>query len=362
MGVQIPPSAPSDDPKEERWEYPSSCYFKIKNVMGSSMDENSPEVVTAIQATIKASALCQKIRKDLVGGESILKSDRSPVTIADYGSQAIICKLIRERFPHDTIIAEEDSKELRRPDHSKILEQVTHFVNVFVPTSSSKEVCSWIDFSSDSVTDRFWALDPIDGTKGFLRGDQYAIALTLIENGVVKLGLLACPNLYVDIKQPFGERGCIFVALKEKGSVQMDISGVTKRSLSVSKVKNPSEATITESVEPDHADHLFHQRLAQKLNISKPSLRMDSQAKYGILARGEVTLYLRVPSPSEPGYKENIWDHAAGSIIAEEAGGRVTDVLGHPLDFSCGVKMVKNHGILVSNGILHDVVLKALEM
>ena len=119
---------------------------------------------------------------------------------------------------------------------------------------------------------------------------------------------------------------------------------------------------MTESVEPDHADHLFHQRLAKKLNISNPSLRMDSQAKYGIVARGEATLYLRVPSPSEPGYKENIWDHAAGSIIAEEAGGKVTDILGHPLDFSCGIKMDKNHGILVSNGILHDVVLKALEM
>jgi 3'(2'), 5'-bisphosphate nucleotidase len=330
--------------------------------MGSSMDQNSPEVVTAIQGAIKASALCQKIRKDLVGGESILKSDRSPVTIADYGSQAIICKLIKEKFPHDTIIAEEDSKELRRPDHSKILEQVTHYVNAFVPNSSSKEVCSWIDFSSNSVSDRFWALDPIDGTKGFLRGDQYVIALALIENSMVRLGLLACPNLYVDIHQPFGERGCLFIALKGKGSLQMDSHGVSQRIISVSKVKNPSEAIITESVEPDHADHLAHQRLAKKLNISKPSLRMDSQAKYGILARGEVTLYLRVPSPSEPGYKENIWDHAAGSIIAEEAGGRVTDVLGRPLDFSCGVKMVKNHGILVSNGFLHDVVLKALKM
>jgi len=326
------------------------------------MDKNSPEVVTAIQASMKASSICQKIRMDLVGGESILKSDRSPVTIADYGSQAIICKMIRDRFPNDTIIAEEDSKELRRPDHSKILEQVTHYVHAFIPTSHGEEVCSWIDFSSNSVTDRFWALDPIDGTKGFLRGDQYAIALALIENGVVTLGLLACPNLYRDIDHPFGERGCLFMALKGKGSVQMDRNGLSQQTLSVSKVKNPSEATITESVEPDHADHLTHQRLAQKLNISKPSFRMDSQAKYGILARGEATLYLRVPSPLEPGYKENIWDHAAGSIIAEEAGGKVTDVLGRPLDFSCGIKMVKNHGILVSNGILHDVVLKALEM
>jgi 3'(2'), 5'-bisphosphate nucleotidase len=331
-------------------------------MMNLSMDENSPEVVTGIEAVTKASALCQKIRMDLVGGESILKSDRSPVTIADYGSQAIICKMIRDRFPDDTIIAEEDSKELRNPDHSKILEQVTHYVHTFIPTSSSEEVCSWIDFSSNSVTDRFWALDPIDGTKGFLRGDQYAIALALIENGVVTLGLLACPNLYVDIHHPLGERGCLFIALKGKGSVQMDRNGLSQKTLSVSRVKDPLEATITESVEPDHADHLTHQRLAQKLNISKPSLRMDSQAKYGILARGEATLYLRVPSPSEPGYKEKIWDHAAGSIIAEEAGGRVTDVLGRPLDFSCGIKMVKNQGILVSNGILHEVVLKALEI
>jgi len=326
------------------------------------MDQNSPEVVTAVQAAVKASALCQRIRTDLVGGESILKSDRSPVTVADYGSQAIICKLIRERFPNDAIVAEEDSEELRRPDRSKILEQVTTYVNAFVPTSSSEEVCSWIDFSSNRVTGRFWALDPIDGTKGFLRGDQYAIALALIEDGTVRLGILACPNLYTDIDHPFGEKGCLFVALRGKGSVQLDSNGLNRRAISVSRVKNPSEATITESVEENHADHPTHRRLAERLNITKPSVRMDSQAKYGILARGEVTLYLRIPSSAEPGYKENIWDHAAGTIIAEEAGGKVTDVLGRPLDFSCGIKMVRNHGILASNGILHDIILKALAM
>ena len=331
-------------------------------VTGSPMDQNSPEVVTAVQAAVKASALCEKIREDLAGQESILKKDRSPVTIADYGSQAIICKLIRERFPNDTIVAEEDSRELRRADRSKVLGQVTSYVSAFIPNSSSKEVCSWIDFSSDSIADRFWTLDPIDGTKGFLRGDQYAIALALIENGMVILGILACPNLYLDVTQPSGERGCLFIAIRGKGAIEMGIHGKDKRAVSVSKVTNPSEAVITESVEPNHADHLTHQRLAEKLNISKSSLKMDSQAKYGILARGEASLYLRVPSTAEPGYKENIWDHAAGSIIAEEAGGKVTDVLGHPLDFSCGIKMVKNQGILASNGILHDVILEALKM
>jgi 3'(2'), 5'-bisphosphate nucleotidase len=324
------------------------------------MDQHSPEVVIGLQALIKASSLCEKVRADLAGGASILKSDRSPVTIADYGSQAIICKWIRERFPRDTIVAEEDSRELRRPDRSGTLEQIRKYVNVFVPASSSEAVCDWIDFSSNATTDRFWALDPIDGTKGFLRGDQYAIALALIENGTVKLGILACPNLYVNVKQPFGEKGCLFLAIRRKGSIQMDNNGVNLRAISVSKVKDPSEALITESVESDHANHLAHQRLAEKLHIAQPSLKMDSQAKYGILARGEVALYLRVPSPSEPGYKENIWDHAAGAIIAEEAGGKVTDVLGRPLDFSCGIKMENNHGVVVSNGLLHEVVLKSL--
>jgi len=326
------------------------------------MDENSLEVVTALQATIMASQLCQKIREDLTGRESILKSDRSPVTIADFGSQAIICKFIREKFLNDIIVAEEDCEELRKPGYSTILEQVTGYVRDFVPHASPERVCSWIDYSSHFAQDRFWALDPIDGTKGFLRGDQYAVALALIENGSVRLGLMACPNLYVNKDQPHGKRGCLFLALRGMGSLQMDLDGKQKQTLSVSKVENPREALFTESVEPDHADHLFHQRLAQRLNILRPSLRMDSQAKYGIVARGEATLYLRVPSPSEPGYKENVWDHAAGSIIAEEAGGKVTDTLGNPLDFSSGTRMERNSGILATNGILHEVVLKALKV
>jgi 3'(2'), 5'-bisphosphate nucleotidase len=326
------------------------------------MDHGSLEVVTALQALDMASALCEKVRADLPSQRSILKSDRSPVTVADYGSQAIICRSIRERFPNDIIVAEEDSKELRKADHSGILEQVTHHVNAFIPNATSKEVWSWIDFSTHSIAERFWILDPIDGTKGFLRGDQYAIALALIENGVVILGLLACPNLYVNSREPQGKRGCLFIASRGNGSFQMDIGGTGKRAIRVSTIENPSQIILTESVEPDHADHLFHQRLAEKLHISTPSLRMDSQAKYGIVARGEAALYLRVPSPSQPDYRENIWDHAAGAIIAEEAGGKVTDTRGLPLEFSAGIKLEKNHGILVTNGVLHEAVLEALEI
>lgn len=325
------------------------------------MNEFTPQVLKALQAIRLASQLCQSVRRELAEGASIQKSDRTPVTIADFGSQAIICKLIKEAFPEDPIVAEEDSSELRKPDHLNLLRRVTDYIGEFFPGASTDEVCSWIDLSSHSLGNRFWTLDPIDGTKGFLRGDQYAIALALIEDGVVQLGLMACPNLYLDRDRSDEKRGCLFLALRGKGAFQMELDGERKERLSVSRVICPEEASFTESVEPDHADHQTHLKIAKKLGILRPPLKMDSQAKYGVVARGEATFYLRVPSPSEPNYREKIWDHAAGVLIAEEAGGRVTDLNGKSLDFSCGIRLERNHGILVTNGILHEVVLKALE-
>ena len=324
------------------------------------MNENSAEVKIAMQAVTEASILCKKVQKDLLGEVSFIKSDRSPVTIADYGAQAVICKLIKEAFPKDTIIAEEDAAELRKADHSTILARVTSYVRDRIPNASPSAVCDWIDSSSHFLARRFWALDPIDGTKGFIRGDQYAVALALIEGGEVKLGVLGCPNLHIRVGQPQEKRGCLFLAERGKGSVQMDLNGGDKQALSVSMINEPSGTFFTESVEPDHSDHYFHKRIAKKFNITKPPLRMDSQAKYGIVARGEAVLYLRIPAPSEQGFKENIWDHAAGTIIVEEAGGRVTDAFGRLLDFSSSIKMTKNYGIVVTNGVIHDRVIQAI--
>ncbi len=326
------------------------------------MDESSLEVLTALHAIQLASRLCKSVRRDLTEKSSLQKIDRTPVTVADYGSQAVICKLIRDAFPDDIVVAEEDSTELRKPQNANLLKQVTDYVQQCFPGTSPDEICSWIDLGTHSIQNRFWTLDPIDGTKGFLRDDQYAIALALIENGCIQLGLMGCPNLFLKKDPIHDQKGCIFFALKGKGSFQAGLDGKGKEPIFVSKVSHLEEASFTESVEPDHADHQTHLKIAKKLGMVTPPLKMDSQAKYGIVARGEATFYLRVPSPSEPDYKEKIWDHAAGVIIAEEAGGRVTDLYGRPLDFSCGIRLEKNYGILVSNGILHEAVLKALEM
>lgn len=75
--------------------------------------------------------------------------------------------------------------------------------------------------SEGGAQGRHWALDPIDGTKGFLRGGQYAVCLGLIEDGQVVVGVMGCPNLPVDPKQPDGEKGALFVAVKGQGAFQV---------------------------------------------------------------------------------------------------------------------------------------------
>jgi len=77
-----------------------------------------------------------------------------------------------------------------------------------------------------------------------------------------------------------------------------------------------------------------------------------------VVARGEGEIYLR--PRSRPDYRENIWDHAAGVVVLEEAGGRVTDLDGRDLDFTRGRKLVDNRGVLATNGHVHEAVLESL--
>lgn len=311
----------------------------------------------AMAAVSRAAALCQLVRAELVV-TSLEKDDRSPVTVADFGSQALVCQHLSEAFPQDVIVAEEDSADLRQ--HPAQLELVTRFVQRFQPGATASAVCNWIDAGNGAVSERYWTLDPIDGTKGFLRNDQYAIALALVEKGQVKVAALACPALLRRLAEPGGETGMVFVAGQGEGAAMAALGSPVFASIQVSRATNDPQARFVESVESAHGHHELQQAVARAVGISRPSLRMDSQAKYGAVARGDAVLYLRLPSPKSPDYREKIWDHAAGALIVEEAGGRVTDMFGRPLDFASGHKMAGNQGVVVSNGLLHAAVLEAL--
>ncbi|MGF1524549.1 MAG: 3'(2'),5'-bisphosphate nucleotidase [Leptolyngbyaceae cyanobacterium] len=313
------------------------------------------ELAVATEAVMMAAKVCEAVRRDMVP-EAMEKSDKSPVTVADYGSQAIICRALAEAFPADPVVGEEDATDLRTPDMTDRLKQVTGFIKAVITDAQPEQVTDWIDHGNGAPAKRFWTLDPIDGTKGFLRGDQYAIALALIEDGDLKVGILGCPALSFG----GGEPGLLFTAVRGEGTKMQPLAGGEAKPVKVVQPGDADRLRFVESVEASHGNQEQQQAVAKAAGISQPSVRMDSQAKYGAVAAGEAALYLRLPSPKYPDYREKIWDHAAGAIVVEEAGGRVTDMHGKPLDFYAAAKMMDNRGVVVSNGAIHDATLSAL--
>lgn len=153
----------------------------------------------------------------------------------------------------------------------------------------------------------FWTLDPIDGTKGFLRGEQYAVCLALIVDARVELGIMGCPNLPVSASAPDGPRGCVFVAARGEGAWQLPLTASSPEQpikLSIPAFSK-ADLNLLESVEKAHAKLSFNERVAGLLGITRAPTRMDSQAKYCSLARGDGGVYLRMPTGA--GYIEKIW-------------------------------------------------------
>jgi 3'(2'), 5'-bisphosphate nucleotidase len=274
--------------------------------------------------------------------------------------------LLDEAFPNDAMIGEEDSSALQTPDEGDTLARITHFVAQYAPGATPETVCEWIDRGSAQSADRYWTLDPIDGTKGFLRGDQYAVALALVVHGDVKIGVLGCPNLTDGYKSEIGGPGSLLAAARGEGAWVAAIDGfiegkATFQRVRVSTLADPAGARLLRSFESGHTNVSQIDVFADNLGVEAEPVRMDSQAKYAVLATGHGELYLRLLSSSRPNYREKIWDQAAGSIVIEEAGGKVTDLDGKPLDFTQGRTLAKNRGICGSNGVLHDAALKALK-
>ena len=206
------------------------------------MDERKVELAVAIDAVRAASRVCREVQRRLITAETLQKKDKSPVTVADFASQAIVCERLARELPDDPIVGEEDAAELRDDAQATLRNSVVERVQGEVPGSPGEdEVLDWIDRGgADASTDRYWTLDPIDGTKGFLRGEQYAVALGLIERGEVVLGVLGCPNLAHD-----GEAGALFAAVQGRDSrvLRLDASdSALGDPIRVSQISSPAEA------------------------------------------------------------------------------------------------------------------------
>jgi len=317
----------------------------------------------ALRAVQQAASLAADVQGELIS-EAITKDDRSPVTVADFAAQAIVGSMLEEAFPGELLVGEEAADVLRSSEERGTLENITNFVGRLISGVTPEYVCDLIDRGVDSPGENYWTLDPIDGTKGFLRGAQYATALAYVENGVVQLGVLGCPNITPDLEENIGGAGSLAIAVRGQGSwiatLKDPIREDSFSQLSVSPQIDPVKARLMRSFESAHTNTDQIDAFQNKLGGKADPVRMDSQVKYALLASGEGEVYLRLLSSDRPDYREKIWDQAAGSIIVEEAGGIVTDLDGKALDFSQGRTLKMNRGICATNGILHQQALDAL--
>ncbi len=310
----------------------------------------------AVEAVRRASRLCQGVREEMAGA-AMTKQDRSPVTVADFGAQAVVSLVLQQAFPEIPMVGEEDSTTLRSDEGERLRPLVVeHALRHHPEASGEEEVLAAIDYGNDAggATGRRWVLDPIDGTKGFLRGDQYAVALALLDEGRPVLGVLGCPAL----PSSGGGQGCLFVASRGGQTVEYSLATDEASQARVAPIADSSKASFCESVESAHSAHSTHAEIAERLGVAVEPVRIDSQCKYAVVARGEACIYLRLPKSAT--YQEKIWDHAAGVVVVEQAGGRVTDAFGKELDFSLGRELTSNRGIVATNGLLHDQVLDAV--
>ena len=341
------------------------------------------ELQVAQLAVQRATILTKRVFHEKAKG-TVDKNDKSPVTIGDFGAQALIISALQASFPDDAIVAEEEAADLR--SNATLKQTIWDLVKVTkledataekLLGGSIKDEDAMLDIidlggSKGGNSGRIWTIDPIDGTKGFLRGGQYAVCLGLMVDGDVKVGVLGCPNLPQDdtarltadigADQTDEGRGVIFSAIQGQGATSHALTTgamAEGKPISMRPMKDLSKATFCESVEAAHTAHGDQATIAQKLGISEPSVRMDSQAKYGSIARGAGDIYLRLPVKAS--YQEKIWDHAAGDLIVREAGGEVTDIHGNRLDFGQGRTLAKNKGVVAAPAAVHGQVLAVVQ-
>ncbi len=324
------------------------------------MGRHDRELSAGIEAVRAAARVCRAVAQRLVTADTHEKKDQSPVTVADFASQAVVCQRLERAFPGDPVVGEEDASELRGAA-SALRATVQRAVAPEVGGDpGAAPVLSWIDRGRAPADGRrYWTLDPIDGTKGFLRGEQYAVALALIEEGEVVVGLLGCPNLPSDGGAP----GALFAAVRGEGARRLalwDAADVEGRRIEVAHPRSPAEARFCESVESAHSDQDHSAKIAALLGIRAEPYRIDSQCKYAAVAEGDASIYLRLPTKKD--YREKVWDHAAGKLVVEEAGGRVTDVSGAELAFRHGRTLAANRGVVATcGGAIHERVIAAIQ-
>jgi 3'(2'), 5'-bisphosphate nucleotidase len=220
------------------------------------------------------------------------KADESPVTEADQRGEALILKALAERFPDIPVISEEDASEFGTPD---------------------------------AIGPRFFLVDPLDGTKAFVRGDpHFTVNIGLIEHGRPVAGAVSAP--------PSGETWWT------QGGVAMKrLPGAAAKAVRARPWPAAAAlALISHTMKVETADKLAAE---YGFHLREP---MDSSIKLCRIAEGMADIYPRHGPTME-------WDTAAGHAVLEAAGGRLTTPEGQPFVYGKAGEGFRN-GWFVARG------------
>lgn len=298
------------------------------------------------QAVRLATTLARRIHSDHFTAAD--KATDDPVTIADYGVQALICRALKQHFPADGVIAEEHGEQftalLNETQRAKITTMLGDVLGVPV---SEAEIVGWLEHGKTVRGARTWVIDPIDGTKGFIAGRHYAVGVGVLHDGDAVEAVVGTPG-YPHVDPP----GALFYTHDGAAYVE-PLAGGAAQPLRVSDRADMQTIIHVESIESKHKDIERLKAFRALAGIDQSRVReLDSMEKYGWVAAGHADVYLRLPRGEKP--RHYIWDHAAGVALVRAAGGTATDLDGSPLDFGQGSTLAANTGLLTSNGPLHD--------
>lgn len=217
------------------------------------------------------------------------KADESPVTEADIAANQLISAALRQLTPHIPVIAEEDDAP---------------------PTANHP---------------RFWLVDPLDGTRAFIKGEpEFTVNIGLIENGAPVLGVIYAPP-----------QELLYFAASGHGTFRVHRQGAAKKIL----VRAPASdglVVVKSKSHPSKKTQAYLETLAIK--ELKPG---SSSIKLCMVAEGSADIYPRFGRTME-------WDTAAGHCILNEAGGRIETENGEPLLY--GKPNFENPGFIAFGG------------
>lgn len=221
-----------------------------------------------------------------------------PVTIADRTASRMIVDGLKQAFPNDGILSEEE-----------------------------------IDDDDRLAKKRVWVIDPIDGTYGFIeKTGDFAVQIGLAEDGAAVLGVVFMPT-----------EDCLYSAVKDAGAFLIEKGGAPQR-LEVSGETNFAQMNL--AVSRNHRSPKMS-RVMEKFGLKSETKRGSVGLKVGLIVRKTCDIYIHL-SP-----RTKHWDTCAPEVIVREAGGELTDLFGAPIVYNTAD--VNNHnGILATNGAAHE--------